>query len=113
MKRFVASGVVILAALTPGSIAAQGPRLSTPPTAWQAPRNLWPSVDVDSVYSPRAWKKGALIGAGAGVVLGVIAYSTCQAVQDSGSDCSFLRAEIVGVLVGAGLGALIGGLFPT
>ncbi|MGA7304352.1 MAG: hypothetical protein WBW88_05735 [Rhodothermales bacterium] len=69
-----------------------------------------PAVVDTANYRPRAWKTGALIGAGVGILAGTIALTNCD--PDSNDDCPGWGRVSLGVLAITGLGTLIGGLFP-
>ena len=68
------------------------------------------SPDTTRTYKPRAWKKGAMIGAVVGAVLATWALTNCD--TDSDSSCPGWDRAFTGVLVTTALGGLIGGMFP-
>lgn len=101
---------VMLVVVLPAELSAQRADTRLEFVSWRAAIAGSPT-SLDSVtYKPRAWKKGAIIGGSVGMVLAIAALTTCD--TDSNDDCPGWGRAGALVLVGTGVGALIGGLFP-
>lgn len=103
----------------PRPAVAQGPRLTT---SWMqagespAPPRHLPIVSPDTVrhIQPTYWKKGLVIGAAIGVLVGGAFGNTMCHVSEVIESCTPLTvggALVTGALAGT-IGALIGGAFP-
>jgi len=123
MRFIVVVGLVAVALGAPGRVACQ--RIEPP--RFPPPKDLWPfayavratSLAADSQYRkipPTHWQNGAIVGAAAMALLTFgFAHGLCRFEGDSQrNNCVgvALIAAPFGGVVGAGLGALIGGQFP-
>ena len=75
-----------------------------------------PTVDSVRKYSPSYWFEGAAIGAAVLGATTVFAAASLCGTGDGGGSCGpsvYIGSAAVGGVVGAGLGALVGGMFAA
>jgi len=89
------------------------PAETSPPHA--IPASTLQSIRDSTVYQASYWQEGLVAGGMTGAILGGLAgAAVCGMSESSDSNCGLkvLLGAFIAATPGAGLGALIGGLFP-
>ncbi len=106
-----AQGPAVASPLTPYEVERSGPGIPE-----MLPIQQMPGAATDREYRSSHWKEGLATGAALGGVVGGLGlYAFCREMGDSpGEHCGFkaLMGGAMTAVVGGGIGALIGGLFP-